>query len=342
MVRHAQIILAAGGLSLVLTPLLRALGRRFALLDHPHGDLKDHAAPVPNVGGLAITAAAVTGLLLFFPAGQGRPLGGVLAGAAIILVLGIVDDRRPLSSTTKLPVQLAAAVVAYAFGVRITIAFLPEWANAFLTLAWLVGITNAVNIIDVMDGLAGGVSAIAALAFYALALGAGDAGAVAVAAACLGACAGFLPYNWEPASIFMGDAGSGTVGFLLAATAVLLGYSAVNEVAWLSPVLILAVPIYDTVLVVCFRAGAGRPVLQGSRDHFALRLVALGHSPKAAVAMAYAVSALSGIVSLLLVRVSLPAAVTLLAVLAAVFGAAGVYLTRARPETDATLRGRAP
>jgi UDP-GlcNAc:undecaprenyl-phosphate GlcNAc-1-phosphate transferase len=203
-----------------------------------------------------------------------------------------------------------------------------------------VAITNAVNIIDVMDGLSAGVCAIGGLAFYALGLLTGNPPAAALAAACIGACAGFLPYNVPPASIFMGDAGSGTIGFLLACVAVRLGYSAENAVALVSPLLILAVPIADTVLVILFRAGAGKPVLRGSRDHFALRLVALGHSPRAAVLMAYAVSTGTGLASLVLVQLRLPGALVVLGITVTLMGAAGLYLARAPSDQITRVRAR--
>jgi UDP-GlcNAc:undecaprenyl-phosphate GlcNAc-1-phosphate transferase len=326
---NAEILFSSLALAVVLTPLVRGLGHRFGVLDHPHGDLKNHATPVPNVGGVAIVSAAVLPLLVFRGVDGHTPFAGVFAGAAVVFAMGLVDDRYPLSSKLKLPIQFVAACIAWYGGVRTTIDLLPEWANAALTVAWIVGITNAVNIIDIMDGLAPGVSAIAALAFYGLALIVGDGTTCALAAACLGATAGFLVYNRPPASIFMGDAGSGTVGFFLACVAVTLGYSSVNQVALVSPLLILIVPIYDTALVVLLRHRSGKPVTQGSRDHFALRIVAMGYTKKAAILMAYAASLATGAISLALVQVTLVHALAILAVVALLLVCAGMVLARA-------------
>ncbi|MCK4648258.1 undecaprenyl/decaprenyl-phosphate alpha-N-acetylglucosaminyl 1-phosphate transferase, partial [bacterium] len=239
-------------LVLLLTPLARRGAFRFDILDHPRAPVKVHKEPVPYLGGIAIFLAflvpVIAGFFLLNIPEEGRKqLLGILLGGAIIIALGLGDDLEGFSAKTKLFVESLAAIVLIMFGVRLK--FLPFWPSIPLTILWVVGIINAFNIIDIMDGLSSGVVFIASLALIAIALPGEQAFVILACAALAGACLGFLRYNFFPAKIYMGDAGSLFLGFTLAALAIGTSYTAVNRIALFAPILILGIPIYDTFLV---------------------------------------------------------------------------------------------
>ena len=291
--------LATGAvLSLALVPLCRRLAVRYGCLAHPAAD-RWHRQSVPLFGGVAIAVATLLGLLLL----DGIPRPPVLAGgAAALFALGAIDDIRPLNASTRLVVQF---VVASAF---VFLGHTLPWTgsqtgDAVLTVLWVVGVTNAFNLLDNMDGLCGGVALIAGLALLAILLPAADDPASLAETrylACLtGAIAGFLVHNRQPASIFMGDAGSLFIGvsfaiLTLAAGAPAAGPTAPSVAAVAVPVLLLLVPILDTVLVTCTRLLADRSALAGGRDHASHRLVALGLSERRAVALLWGFAAAAG------------------------------------------------
>lgn len=295
-------------LVLLLTPLARRVAFRFDILDHPRAPVKVHKEPVPYLGGVAIFLAflvpVIAGFfLLNIPAEGKTQLLGILLGGTIIIALGLADDLQGLSAKTKLFVESLAAVVLIMFGVRLK--FLPFWPSIPLTILWVVGITNAFNIIDIMDGLSSGVVFIASLALIAIALPGEQAFVILACAASAGACLGFLRYNFFPAKIYMGDAGSLFLGFIMAALAIGTSYTAVNRIALFAPILILGIPIYDTFLVTALRTKKGRSILRASNDHFALRLVALGLSRKKTVLIVYALSILLAVVGVIVTRVEI-------------------------------------
>ena len=291
--------LATGAvLSLALVPLCRRLAARYGCVAHPAAD-RWHRQSVPLFGGVAIAGATLLGLLLL----DGIPRPPVLAGgAAAFFALGAIDDIRPLNASTRLVVQF---VVAAAF---VFLGHTLPWTgsqtgDAVLTVLWVVGVTNAFNLLDNMDGLCGGVALIAGLALLAILLpAAGEPAGLAETRylACLtGAVAGFLVYNRQPASIFMGDAGSLFIGVSFAiltldAGAPATGPTAPSVAAVAVPVLLLLVPILDTVLVTCTRLLAARSALAGGRDHASHRLVALGLSERRAVALLWGFAAVAG------------------------------------------------
>jgi UDP-GlcNAc:undecaprenyl-phosphate GlcNAc-1-phosphate transferase len=219
-----------------------------------------------------------------------RGVYSIALGAAFSLVLGLVDDARALSPKVKLLGQIGAALVLVACGIRIQ--FVQEtWLSVVLTVFWVVAVSNAVNFVDIMDGLAAGVAGLAALGFFAFSLQAGRYNDSIVAMALAGSCLGFLAYNFSPARIYMGDAGSLFLGFTLAAIAINEGYSSRNLVAVFSPVLMLALPIFDMLLMTVIRLRKGIPPWRGSPDHIPLRLRALGFSKTATVLILYLATA---------------------------------------------------
>jgi UDP-GlcNAc:undecaprenyl-phosphate GlcNAc-1-phosphate transferase len=282
-----------------------------------------HQRPTALMGGIAIfLGTAITWLVQYGPGGM-PPL---LLPAFGIFLLGVADDRLHLPPYIKLIGQLAAAALFVTQGP--TIEGLPPWIALPVTVFWLVGITNAVNLLDNMDGLAAGVTAISALAMGAYCLGNGNAASAAMVLALAGGAAGFLIYNFNPARIFMGDCGSMFLGFSLAALA-LDGTqrSAPNLVlALLLPVVVLAIPIFDTTLVSVSRVLHGRSVSQGGRDHSSHRLVALGLSERAAVLVFYGLTALFGVLALAATRLSVLVVILLATLLAIGLLVLGLYL----------------
>jgi len=289
------ILIAAGAfvLSIIFVPVAMKVAHHFGILDRPITHLKKHDRPTPYLGGVAIYLAflipVIVGKLIMHQTFHG--IIGIIFAATIIVIMGIIDDAKNLSPYPKLAVQLITAVILICVNMRIR--FMDNSIlNIILTVIWVVGVTNAMNIIDIMDGLAGGVAAIAALAFFAVATFAGRVNDMIPAIALFGATAGYLIYNRPPAKIYMGDAGSLFLGFMLAALALNESYSRVNYIAVLSPILILGVPIFDTTLVTFIRMRKGIMPLYGSNDHLAQRVVMLGFTKPQAVLILLVVSLL--------------------------------------------------
>jgi len=297
------------------------------------------------MGGVAIYLGAVAAWI-FFPGGSWS--WSLLGGATILFVAGVADDLRGLSPVAKLVAQVAAASVILVAGHRLAPGW-PYWLSVAITYLWVIGITNAVNLLDNMDGLAAGIVAIAALTVAALAAVAGGWGRAAPALAVVGAAAGFLIYNRQPARVFMGDGGSLFLGFSVAALAVLHpGAGASGAVAVLAvPAAIMAVPILDTTLVTFKRIASGRRITQGGRDHSSHRLVFLGLSERRAVLTLYAVAGAFSLlaIGLRLFNLYLTLAVSALALVAlAVFGVFLGDVSVAYPDgtSDPHAAGSAP
>jgi UDP-GlcNAc:undecaprenyl-phosphate GlcNAc-1-phosphate transferase len=281
------------------TPLVGRLAVRLGAISLPRAD-RWHRAPTPLLGGLAIYGAVVVSLVLL-GTHDGR-LAGLVVGATLVCLLGLVDDLRSLPPHVKLLGQIAAACLFLIAGVRTEVGAAPVLVAVELaiTIVWVVGITNAFNLLDNMDGLSAGIAAIAGglLALHNLAQG--NTALAAIGFVVAGAAAGFLVHNSHPASIFMGDCGSLTLGLLLAGLALLTARGGAPDLflSFLVPVAILALPIFDTGLVALLRRYHGRPITRGGRDHLSHRLVALGLSERGAVLVLYALSAACGALGL--------------------------------------------
>lgn len=298
-------VAAAGGACAIVamsTPLVRRFAVARGVIDHPGGH-KSHSVPVPYLGGLAIMAGAVIAQLAVVGV-PGRS-GVILLAAVVLGVVGAVDDRRNLHPLPRLAVQSAAAVAAVAVGVRVHIT-----GNAVLdgiaTVVWIVVMTNALNFLDNMDGLAACLTAASAASAFVLASAAGQY-IVATAASVLGgACLGFLVYNRRPASIYMGDAGSLFLGYLLAIVVIQVDPVQLQPRSWLVPALLLGIPVLDTTTVMVARWHNGRALHLGARDHLSHRLVALGWAPNDAVLTLVGCQGLLGGLAVLVGRSFLP------------------------------------
>ncbi|TAJ32266.1 MAG: undecaprenyl/decaprenyl-phosphate alpha-N-acetylglucosaminyl 1-phosphate transferase, partial [Nitrospirae bacterium] len=252
-------------LSLYGVPMARLAALKYGIVDSPDGRLKHQREPVPYLGGLAIYLAFLSSLAFTFEFRQ-DVLGIVLAGTLMVM-LGLIDDFGVLSPSTKLVGQLLAVFVLIKSGIQIQIAAFPPWLCLLLTVVWMIGIINAFNLLDVMDGLSAGVGLIGALFLLTVALINGDITLAFMLTALAGSLLGFLRYNVYPARIYMGDSGALFIGLMLGALAMIGQYKGSHPVALLSPILILGMPIFDTLFVMYIRFLRGLPIFLGSPDH---------------------------------------------------------------------------
>ena len=300
----------------ILTPLVRRLAHRIGALDHALSSRKIHGRPIPRLGGVAIVLAfyaPLVGLLLFhagvsemFLAEREKVVGLFVGGLAIAL-LGVYDDLRGAGAGRKFTVQFAVAGFMYALGYRIDAVanpFGPELhlglASLPFTLFWIVGVINALNLIDGLDGLAGGVALVAVLTTFLISLQRGHPLMVLFSGALAGAILGFLFYNFNPATIFMGDTGSMFLGFVLATSAIQTNQKSSTAVAVMIPGIALGLPIIDTLLAMGRRALRGRPIFQADKEHIHHRLLARGLSHRQAVLVLYGFCVLLGAAALVL------------------------------------------
>ena len=291
------IFTAALTLALATTPVARRLAVRTNMVDKP-SQRKSHLSPTPLLGGAAIYAAVLLALIIFGDKFYVHQVAGIVIGASLISFLGLWDDRTPLPAWAKLLGQMIPALVLIMTGVQVSIFHSPA-LNIIVTILWVLFITNAVNFLDNMDGLSAGVAGMASAYFLLLAALSGQYLVGALTAALLGACIGFLFYNFNPASIFMGDTGSLFLGFVLAAVGIKLRFpSNIPAVTWMVPVLVLGVPILDTSLVIISRLRRGKnPFTTPGRDHLSHRLVKMGYSRREAVLLLYLLGSIFGMIA---------------------------------------------
>lgn len=314
------VFLAALTLSVLLTPAVRRIALRSNLIDRP-GRRKKHLLSTPLLGGLSIylsfTIVLLAGMLLWggpessLTTLSWKPLCLiVLIGGSLMAIVGLVDDILGLSPAVKLVFHtVATLIVGFIFVVNGTLLniFLTgssfAWLAAPLTVLWLVGITNSFNLLDHADGLAAGTGTVAGIFFAIINLISGNYSVAFISAAVAGASAGFLVFNFSPASIFMGDCGSNMLGFLLGIIAVLgvnTPAGSIREISVLAPLLVLAVPLIDTLFVLNYRRNIGKPLFNADRNHLAHRLMRLGLTHRQAVSVLLVVATLMGILALLL------------------------------------------
>lgn len=306
--------LVAFVVTFMMTPPVKQFAERVGAIDVPKDGRRVHDHPIPRMGGLAIFLGFVLSVLLFV--NISTPVLGLLFGTVIIAVMGAVDDIVSLKPLVKLAGQILTAVVAIRCGIVFDTISNPNlfasetyiqvgWLSLPLTLLWIVGCTNAVNLIDGLDGLAVGVSAISSLTMLVAALFVSDPVISVILAALVGACVGFMPYNLNPAKIFMGDVGSQMLGFVLSTVSIMGLFKFHAVISFLVPVLALAVPLTDTVFAFFRRLAHGQSPFHADRGHLHHRLLAMGMDQKQAVALIYGISALLGLVAVLLTGNSL-------------------------------------
>jgi len=286
--------------TLISTPFVRRLAIAIGFVDAP-ALRKLHSTPMPLMGGVAIFGGA--GVALILGALGVRPfydqqVQGILLACFVVALTGLIDDRINLPPWAKFLGQVIGFVILVLSGVYVKLP-VPQWINFLITFVWVTGISNAINFLDNMDGLSAGVSGVAAAFIMLLAALHGQILVSGLAAAVLGACLGFLRYNFKPAQIFMGDVGTLFLGFLLAILGIQLRFPEnTNAVTWMVPVLILGLPIFDTTLVVISRLRRGISPLTGGKDHTSHRLVDRGMSQREAVLLLYLVAGTYGMTAI--------------------------------------------
>lgn len=300
----------AGILSFWLTPHVSTFAHKVGAMDVPRDARRMHKRPIPRMGGLAIFMGFLSAILIF-----GKfdvQMLSILLGAMIIVVLGIFDDIVALGAKFKFCIQIIAAAIPVCIGglkIEFFTSFNPFSNNPYfslgiltipVTILWIVGITNAVNLIDGLDGLAAGVSSIAAMTMLAVGLLTNEVMVAIVMAALAGSCIGFLPYNFNPAKIFMGDTGSTFLGFMLATMSIEGFFKFYAVISFAVPFLILGLPIFDTASAIMRRLMEGRNPMSPDRGHVHHRLVDMGFNVKQAVAILYAISGTLGLAAVIL------------------------------------------
>jgi len=321
-------------LSLYGTPVAARAAIEFEIVDMPDGGLKQHRGPVPYLGGLAIYVSFLVALGLVFEFDR-RVLGILLAGTIVVL-LGLIDDFGVLGVGPKFAGQFVAAWVLVKCDIAIHIAVLPEWLSVVLSLLWIVGVANAFNIIDIMDGLSAGTALIASVFLLVVSIFNGQPAIAVLTGVLAGSLLGFLRYNYHPARIFMGDCGSLFLGMTLASLAMIGKYDRFNPIGYLSPLLILGIPLFDTTYVSLLRVLRGRSPFEGSPDHFALRLRAAGCSVPVAVKLTYAAGVVLGSLALWNLFLTEGESLILIGAAGSLMLLAGGLLSRVRVAGDRT------
>lgn len=333
--------------SFFATPVVRKLSINVGAVNIPKDSRRVHKKPMPLLGGLAIIAGFLLAVIYTFATRNFDEFTkfliepktvGILCGSLIIIALGIFDDIKPLRARIKFPIQVIAAIIVVATGTKITtlskpfldtvamhpsmMYFLGDALAFVISVVWIVGLTNAINLIDGLDGLAAGVSGIAATTLFIVSVIRGQDNIAIVAVTLIGAIAGFLPYNFNPAKIFMGDTGATFLGFVLAILSVQGTMKSVTALSMAIPILVLGLPIFDTIFAIFRRLLHGNPIAQADRGHLHHRLLDMGLSHRMAVATLYIVSAALGLVSIALVDKGLLPSIILIIIIV-VFGLGG-------------------
>ena len=308
----ALALLTALVVSFLMTPVVKTFAYKVGAVDVPKDARRMHKVPIPRLGGLAIFIGFMVSVLILggVRGGNGQ-MQSILLGSVIIVVLGVVDDIMALPAMLKFVVQIAAALIPALNGVVIQAFSNPNifsdslyWVLGPLsvpfTVLWIVAITNAVNLIDGLDGLANGVSAISATTMLVIALLASEAQVAIVMAALVGACVGFMPYNLNPAKMFMGDTGATFLGYILATMSIQGLFKFYAVISFAVPFLILGLPIFDTAFAFIRRIAHGQSPMHADRGHIHHRLIDMGLNQKQAVATLYVISAMLGLSAVVL------------------------------------------
>ena len=291
------------------TPIVKTFARKVGAMDNPGEARRIHQHPIPRMGGMAIFFGFLVSVVLFVEVT--KPVQGILIGAVIIVATGVVDDIVSIKYWLKLLAEILAAAIAVLHGVTIQVLMNPNVFSAEesivigilsipVTILWIVGVTNAVNLIDGLDGLACGVSVISSVTMLVVALMVAEPNVALILACLMGACVGFIPYNLNPAKIFMGDTGALLLGYILATVSIMGMFKFYAVVTFLAPILALALPIFDTLFAIIRRLLRGENPMKPDRGHLHHRLLDHGLSQKQAVAVLYALSAMLGLTAVVI------------------------------------------
>ncbi len=306
-------------ISLLATPFAKKLAFKLKAIDYPKSRGL-HSEPMPLMGGIAIVLGfMITVLLMSFFVEDfiATEFVGFIVGGFIIVILGMLDDIYVLSAKFKLIVQLIVAVIVVETGTRIDVIMWPYWEylkdfNAPITVIWIIGVINAVNLIDGVDGLAAGVTSIAALCLTILCIISGTTTAVVLTSTLAGACLGFLPRNFSPAEVYMGDTGSTFLGYVLAVSSCIGVYKSYAILSVFISVFAMALPIFDTIFAMTRRAINHKPIMSADRGHLHHRLIDSGYTHRQAVMILYGLSAISAVIAILIAVQNFQATVVVL------------------------------
>lgn len=300
--------LTATLISFFMTPIAKKIAYKIGAIDIPKDNRRIHKKPIPLLGGLAIYIATIISILLFLP--LDKTLISIIIGGSIILVSGIIDDSKDLSPKMKLAFQIVASLVLISGNVKIDFITNPfskgdpllylKGLSIPITIFWIVGITNTLNLIDGLDGLASGVAMIASLSLVLVAYNANDfldgpyINIMTISSIIAGACLGFLPFNFSPAKIFMGDTGALFLGFMLSAIAIEGVMKSVATIAIVVPIIVLGLPIFDTTFAIFRRLLNGKSVMEADKGHLHHKLLQRGLSQRQTVVILYLISGIFG------------------------------------------------
>lgn len=299
-------------ISFAITPIVRKLAFKIGAIDIPKDDRRVHKEPMPLMGGLAIYISIVICTLIFVPIT--KEIIATLIGGTTILISGIIDDRGDLSPKSKLMFQLIASIILILGDVKIEFITNPfsgdnsliylEFLSIPATIFWVVGITNTLNLIDGLDGLAAGVAGISSLSLMLIAASFGYIHIVILSMIVAGACLGFLPFNFNPAKIFMGDTGALFLGFMLSVITIEGVMKSVATIAIVVPIIILGVPIFDTTFAIFRRLKNGKSITSGDKGHLHHKLLEKGLPQKKTVLILYGISAVFGSFAVLIAKLN--------------------------------------
>ena len=298
---------SAFAISMVATPFAKKVSEKLGAIDYPNARGM-HTKPMPRLGGIAIVLGFMITVLVLYRFVNDiniKHFCGFIAGAIVIVGVGIVDDSRQLPARVKLVFQIIAALLVIGSGIRINVVMWPvttylQKLSAPITLIWIIGITNAVNLIDGLDGLAAGVSSIASICLMVLCILTGTESAVVFTAALAGSCLGFLPRNFNPAEIFMGDTGATFLGYVLAVTSIMGVFKGYAVLALVVCLLSIGLPIFDTLCAMLRRAATHKPIMQADRGHLHHKLIDRGYTQKQAVLIMYGISLVLAILAIII------------------------------------------
>jgi UDP-GlcNAc:undecaprenyl-phosphate/decaprenyl-phosphate GlcNAc-1-phosphate transferase len=328
LVKNVLILVLAFLLSMRGTRIAQKAASHFGIMDKPDGNLKIQTKPVPYLGGLSIYICFLITLSLFFEFDQ--RLLGLLLGGSLVMILGLLDDLKAIEPYIKILGQLLAVLVLIKSGIHIDIVFLTGWQNDALTVLWVLTLTNALNIIDIMDGLAGGISGIAMMFLAIIAYRNGNYFIAEVSCALLGVTAGFLWYNYNPASIYLGDCGSLFLGFMLASLSMIASYATTSRLALLSPLVLFSIPLFDLAYVIVLRLFKRKSPFRGSKDHFAVRMRIKGMSVRTITNFSYSICFVLGIATVANTMLSALYSLILYGIIIVFFFIFGGILSRVR------------
>lgn len=333
-------------ITFVAMPVVRTIACKIGAVDVPKDGRRMHKRPIPRLGGMAMVYGFLVSILCF--AEMTPQMWGMLAGATIIFILGVVDDVKALGAKLKFAVQIVAAVIVVLSGVSINFLSVPTFISSsgilelpkvvafFVSVLWILGITNAVNLIDGLDGLAAGVSTIASLSMLIIAVMSANASVAVISAALVGCCLGFLPFNLNPAKMFMGDCGATFLGFVLATMSIQGLFKGYAIISFAVPFLILGLPIFDTSFAILRRIMHRKPIMTADRGHLHHRLIDMGFSQKQTVAILYSISSLLGLCAIIMAASGTVKAVTIIFAVVIFLVIGSYFSTKPEKEADKT------